>query len=241
MRLAPTRNGLRVAVFDIAAPVGIAAGLLGIGAVLAWPRWWVAVCSVLLVLLVQAVAVNGWLWRRDAVTVGTDDDRPGLRLAVVAVAAAALVAALAVGYTRWTVPDRAFTADSAQVVAVAAEVAEATSSFSPRDPDAAADKAAALMVPERADLLRQDLATVAETMIHDKVTIRAVTLSAGLEALSATAASATVLVSSTRTAAGESPQRRVLALRVALTKLAGADTAVHDGWRVVDVAPLHTR
>ncbi len=240
MRLVPTRNGWRVAAFDVAAPAGIAVGLLAIGVVLAWPRWWVAVCSVLLVLLVQGVAVNVWLWRRDAVTVGTDDDRPGLRLTVVALAAAVLVAAVAVGYTRWTLPDRTFATDAAQAVAVAAEVAEELSSFSPRDPDAAIDRATALMVPERADLMRQDLASAIDAMVNDNVSVQAVTLSAGLEGLSTSAASVTVLVASTRTAAGEDPQRRVLALRVALTKLGAADAAaVHDGWRVVDVAPLH--
>ncbi|MCV7316429.1 hypothetical protein H7J77_12875 [Mycolicibacillus parakoreensis] len=241
MRLAPTRNGWRVAVFDVAAPAGVAVGLVAVGVVLAWPRWWVALGAVLLVLLVQAVAVDVWLWRRDAVTVGTDDDRPGLRLGVVALAAAALVAAVAVGYTRWTLPDRAFTADAEQTVAVAAEVAEQLATFSPRDPDAAMDRAAALMVPERADVLRQDLAGAADAMVDDDVSVQAATLSAGVEALSASAASVTVLLRSTRTTAGEPPQRRVLALRVALTKLTGPETAEHDGWRVLDVAPLHAR
>jgi hypothetical protein len=76
------KNAWRVAVFDIAAPLAAICALLGIGVVLSWPRWWVATCSVLVLLIVQGVAVNVWLWRRDSVTVGTDDDAPALRFAV---------------------------------------------------------------------------------------------------------------------------------------------------------------
>ena len=52
---------------------------------LGWPLWWVSVCSVLCLLIVQAVVINVVLFRRDSVTVGTDDDAPALRLAVAAV------------------------------------------------------------------------------------------------------------------------------------------------------------
>ena len=52
-----------------------------------------AVCSVLVLLIIEGVALNFVLWRRDSVTVGTDDDGPALRLGVVALCAAALVAA----------------------------------------------------------------------------------------------------------------------------------------------------
>jgi hypothetical protein len=38
-----------------------------------------------------------------------------LRLAAVAVAAAALIAAVLVGYNRWTLPDRAFARDTADI------------------------------------------------------------------------------------------------------------------------------
>ena len=93
------RNRWRVLAFDILAPVAAIAGLVYIGIALAWPLWWVSVCSVLCLLVVEGVVVNFALARRDGVTVGTDDDGPGLRLAVAAVATAALVAAVFVGYT----------------------------------------------------------------------------------------------------------------------------------------------
>ena len=78
-----------------------------IGIAMAWPLWWVSVASVLCLLSSKACIVNVVLARRDGVTVGTDDDGPGLRLAVVGLATAALAAAVVVGYTQWTVPDRA--------------------------------------------------------------------------------------------------------------------------------------
>ena len=87
------RNRWRVLAFDILAPVAAIAALVYIGIALAWPLWWVSVCSVLCLLIVEGVVVNFVLARRDGVTVGTDDDGPGLRLAVAAVATAALVAA----------------------------------------------------------------------------------------------------------------------------------------------------
>ena len=87
------RNRLRVLVFDILAPVAAIAGLLYVGLALGWPLWWVSVCSVLCLLIVQGVIVNLALMRRDGVTVGTDDDGPGLRLAVMGLASVAVVAA----------------------------------------------------------------------------------------------------------------------------------------------------
>ena len=49
---------------------------------------------ILCLLIVQAVIVDFVLFRRDGVTVGTDDDGPGLRLAVVGVTAADLLVAV---------------------------------------------------------------------------------------------------------------------------------------------------
>ena len=109
------RNRLRVLAFDVLAPAAVVAALLYIGVALGWPLWWVAVCSVLCVLVVEGVIVNAVLARRDKVTFGTDDDGPGLRLAVVATTTAALVAAVAVGYTQWTRPDQTLRDDSAEV------------------------------------------------------------------------------------------------------------------------------
>src|SRR5205085_9784232 len=103
----PMRNLLRVLAFDFLAPASAVFALVYIGIALAWPLWWVSVCSVLCLLIAEGVVVNAVLARRDSVTVGTDGDGPGLRLAVVAVATAALMAGVLIGYLRWTVPDRA--------------------------------------------------------------------------------------------------------------------------------------
>ena len=140
-------NRLRVLGVDVLAPLSAIAALLLIGAVLDWPRWWVAVCTALCLLIVQGVAVNAVLFRRDGVTVGTDDDGPILRFGVVAVAAVALVGAVFVGYTRWTIPDRNLNADNAEVVGIASSVSEASATFSPSSPNAAIDRATALMSP----------------------------------------------------------------------------------------------
>ena len=41
------RNRWRVLAFDIPAPVAAVVALVYIGIALAWPLWWVSVCSVL--------------------------------------------------------------------------------------------------------------------------------------------------------------------------------------------------
>jgi hypothetical protein len=79
---------------DIAVPLAALAALVMIGIVLGWPLWWVSVCSIMGLLIVQSMVVNFVLARRDSVTLGTDDDGPGLRLAAVALTTAALVAAV---------------------------------------------------------------------------------------------------------------------------------------------------
>lgn len=228
------RNLARVVGVDVLAPLAAVAALLMIGVILAWPLWWVALCSVLCTLIVQAVIVNVVLYRRDSVTVGTDDDAPGLRLAVVAAATAALVAAAVVGYTRWTVPDRAFAKDSAEVVAMATKVAEATATFTPATPDIAVQRAAELMTPERAEAFKAQFATTAADLTKRKVTAIAQTMSAGLEALGPSAANVAVLMRGTQTEAGKPGSTAVLALRVTLTK--------RDGdWMVDDVSPINSR
>lgn len=228
------RNIARVAVFDVAVPVAAVAGLLMIGVMLGWPPWWVSACSILCFLVLQAVAVNILGFRRDSVTMGTDDDAPGLRLAAVAVAAAVLAAAVVVGYTRWTVPDRAFSRDSSEVVGIASTVAEATASFSPAQPDSAIDRAAALMEPERAAAFKAQFATTAKDLARRKVSAEARTISAGLEVLGPAAASVAVLVRATQSAPGEQRSTAVLALRVTLAR-------GDDGWRVADVVPINSR
>lgn len=228
------RNLWRVFAFDIAAPVGAIAGLLLIGVVLDWPLWWVAVCSMLCLLIVQGVVVNIVLYRRDGVTAGTDDDGPGLRLAVVGVATAALVAAVVVGYLHWTVPDRQLRADTTEVVGIASSVAEASATFTPADPDAQIERAAALMTPERAEAYRNQFASVAEDLTSRNISGQAQTISAGVEAIGPDVASVAVVMRGTQNAPGRAPDHAVLALRVGLAKIDGR-------WLVEDVVPINTR
>ena len=51
-------NRLRVLAVDILAPLAAIAALVFIGAALAWPRWWVAVCTALCLLVVQGVEIG---------------------------------------------------------------------------------------------------------------------------------------------------------------------------------------
>ncbi|KUI24279.1 hypothetical protein AU196_20505 [Mycobacterium sp. IS-1742] len=228
------RNRLRVLVFDVLVPVAAIAGLLYIGLTLGWPLWWVSVCSVLCLLIVQAVIVNVVLARRDGVTVGTDDDGPGLRLAVMGLATVAVVAAVALGYQRWTVPDRAFTADSAEVVRIASSVSEATATFSPQSPTASIDRAAAQMVPERAQAFKDEFAGVAKELTSKNVSAQASTVSAGVEAIGPQVASVAVVLRGTQSVPGQPVDNAVLALRVTLSKTDGR-------WMVDDVTPIHAR
>ena len=228
------RNRLRAIAFDALAPLAALAGMVYIGLALAWPVWWVAVCSVLCLLIVQAVIVDFVLYRRDGVTVGTDDEGPGLRLAVVGLAAVALVAAVAVGYTRWTVPDRTMHDDMAEVVGIASSVAEASATFTPQDPNASIDRATGLMTPERADAYRNEFASVAKELGSKDISGQASTISAGVEAIGPAAASVAVVMRGTQNAPGKPADVAVLALRITLTKDSGK-------WLVVDVTPINAR
>ena len=228
------RNAARVLAFDVAAPAAAVGALLMIGVMLGWPLWWVSVCSILCFLIVQAVILNIVLYRRDAVTMGTDDDTPGLRLAVVGLTTAALAVAAVVGYTRWTLPDRQFTADTTEVVGLASKVAEATATFSPAAPNSALDRATALMAPERAEEFKSQFGPATADMAKRRVTADAKTISAGLEALTPTAATVAVLMRGTQAEPGQQPSSAVLALRVALSKQDGR-------WLVVDVIPINAR
>lgn len=225
------RNAARVAAFDVAAPIAVIAGLLAIGVVIGWPLWWVSVCSMLCLLVVQAVVLNVVLFRRDSVTMGTDDDAPGLRLLAVGLAAAALVVAAVVGYNRWMLADRSFDRDAGEVARIASAVSEATATFTPSDPNSAIDRAAAAMVPETAAAFKAQFGPTVADLAKRNVTAQARTLSAGLEALSPSAASVAVLVRATQNVPGQDPSTVVLPLRIALSKQA-------DGWKVVDVAPI---
>lgn len=228
------RNAWRVAAFDVAAPVAAIAALVYIGVALGWPLWWVAVCSVLCLLIVEGVAVNVVLARRDGVTVGTDDDGPGLRLTVAAVATAAVVAGVAVGYFQWTVPDRTLHDDTDEVVGIATSIAEASATFTPQNPTASIDRAAAMMSAQSAEALKSQFATVAKELTSKNISAQASTISAGVEAIGPSAASVAVILRGTQNAPGKPPENAILALRVQLTK--------HDGrWLADDLSPIHSR
>jgi hypothetical protein len=228
------RNALRVLAFDILAPLAAIAGLGYVGVALGWPTWWVSVCSVLCLLIVQGMIVDFVLYRRDGVTVGTDDEGPLLRLVVVGLAAVALAVAVVVGYTRWTVPDRTMNADAAEVVGIASSVAEASATFTPQDPNASIERAAGLMTTERADAYRKEFAAVARELASKNIAGQASTISAGVEAIGPAAASVAVVMRGTQNAPGKPPDVAVLALRVALSKDGGK-------WLVVDVTPINAR
>jgi hypothetical protein len=228
------RNAWRVLAFDIAAPLAAICALLAIGVVLGWPRWWVSACSVLVLLVVEGVMVNVWLLRRDSVTVGTDDDAPALRLAVVAPCAVAVVSAVLTGYTHWTLPDRRLKADLTEVVRIATGMAEATATFSPQEPTASIDRAAAMMVPEQATAFRDNFGKATTDLAHRNVTASASTLEAGVEAIGPAAAAVAVVLRATQNAPGQPPSNAVLALRIALTKQS-------DHWLVLDVSPINAR
>jgi hypothetical protein len=228
------RNALRVLAFDVGAPMGAIAALLAIGHVLTWPLWWVSLSSVLILLIVEGVAVNVWLLRRDSVTVGTDDEAPALRLAVVGLCAVAVVAAVLTGYTHWTRPDHDLKVDSAEVVRIAVGMAEATATFSPQEPMAAIDRAAALMVPEQATTFRDQFGKATTDLAHRNVTANASTMEAGLEAIGPSAASVAVILRATQNEPGQPPDNAVLALRITLTKQS-------DHWLVLGVSPLNPR
>jgi hypothetical protein len=228
------RNIWRLLAFDIVAPLAAVAALLAIGVVLGWPLWWVSGCTALLVLIAEGVAVNFWLLRRDSVSVGTDDDAPGLRLAVVLLCAAALCAAVLTGYTHWTRPDRDFRKDSREVVQVATGMAEAMASFTPSAPMSSIDRAAAMMVPEQADAFRDQYKKSSADLAQHNVTAQAATLAAGVEALGPSAASVAVILRVTQNAPGQPPSQAAPALRVTLAKKG-------DTWLVADVRPINSR
>ncbi len=225
------RNIWRLFAFDIAAPLAAIAALLMIGLVLDWPVWWVSVCSVLVLLILEGVGVNFWLLRRDSVSVGTDDDAPGLRLAVVFLCAAALSAAVLTGYTHWTRSDRDFKKDSRQVVQTATGIAEAMASFTPAAPTSSIDRATAMMVPDQAGAFKEQYNKSSADLAQHNVTAQAATLAAGVEALGPSAASVAVILRVTQTTPGQPPNRTSPALRVALTKRDG-------NWLVSDVVPI---
>ncbi|RFD26047.1 hypothetical protein MUBE_06275 [Mycobacterium uberis] len=226
------RNRWRLLAFDIVAPLVAIAALVMIGVVLNWPLWWVSACSVLVLLIVEGTGVNFWLLRRDSVTVGTDDDMPGLRLAVVLACTAALCAAVLTGYTHWTSPDRDFRRDSREVVQIATGMTEAMASFTPGAPTSSIDRAVAMMVPDQAGVLKEQYRKSSADLAKRSVTAQAVALSAGIEAIGTSVASVAVILRVTQNTPGQPPSQTAPALRVTLIKR-GSD------WLVTDVLPIH--
>jgi hypothetical protein len=228
------RNVWRLLAFDILAPLAAIAALLMIGVVLDWPWWWVSACSMLVLLILEGVGVNFWLLRRDAVSVGTDDDAPGLRLAVVFLCAVALSAAVLTGFTHWTRSDRDFKKDSREVVQVATGMAEAMASFTPAAPTGSIDRAAAMMVPEQAGAFKEQYRKSSADLAQHNITAQAATLAAGVEALGPSAASVAVILRVTQSSPGQPASQAAPALRVTLTKKGG-------NWLVSDVTPINSR
>jgi hypothetical protein len=220
------RNVWRVLAFDFAAPLAAIAALLLIGYALEWRVWWVAVCAVLCTLIVEGMAVNLFLFRRDRVTVGTDDDGPGLRLSVVALSTTALVAAVIVTYTQWTRPDQERESSMEEVVRVSSAFSEALMTFSPEDPMASVNRAAELMDPERGARFKADTEKDVKEQAAKKVAIQGQTISAGVEGITSEAASVAVLLSRTRNEPNQPQQRTVFAFRIVLAKKDGE-------WRVL--------
>ena len=228
------RNRFRVLAFDVLAPLGAILALVYLGVALAWPLWWVAVCSVLCLLIVQAVVVNAVLWRRDGVTVGTDDDGPGLRLAVVGLTTVALVAAVLVGYTRWTAPQAQMNRDITEVVGIASSAAEASATFTPQNPSANVDRLTALMTQKGAEGFRTEFDSMAKDLTGKGLTVSASTVSAGVEAIGPEAAVVAVIMRGTQNAPGKPPSSVALPLRVSLLKQ-------DDRWLVDDLSPINSR
>jgi hypothetical protein len=228
------RNIWRLLAFDILAPLAAIAALLMIGVVLDWPWWWVSACSMLVLLVVEGMSINFWFLRRDAVSVGTDDDAPGLRLAVVFLCAAALSAAVLTGYTHWTRSDRDFKRDSHEAVQVATGMAEAMASFTPAAPTSSIDRATAMMVPEQAGAFKEQYRKSSADLAQHNITAQAATLAAGVEALGPSAASVAVILRVTQSSPGQPASQAAPALRVTLTKKGG-------NWLVSDVTPINSR
>jgi hypothetical protein len=153
---------------------------------------------------------------------------------VAALATVALVAAVAVGYTKWTAPDRAMRADITEVVGIASSVAEASATFTPQDPNASINRAADLMTPERAQAYRSEFESVARELASKNISGQASTISAGVEAIGPAAASVAVVMRGIQNAPNKPQDVAVLALRIALTKAGGT-------WLVADVSPINAR
>lgn len=228
------RNRFRVLAFDVVAPLATILALVYVGIVLAWPLWWVAMCSVLCLLIVQAVAVNAVLFRRDGVTVGTDDDGPGLRLAVAGLVTVALGVAVVVGYTRWTAPETAINRDIAEVVGIASSAAEASATFTPHSPNANIERLTKMMTERGAEDFRGQFDAMSKDLTSKGFTVQASTVSAGVEGIGPEAAIVVVVMRGTQNAPDKPSATVPLPLRVMLVKDGG-------NWLVDGLSPVNSR
>lgn len=226
-----SRNMLRVILFDLSAPVVTVLAIVELGVILRWPVWWVVVCTAFCVLIVQGVAVNAYLARRDSVTVGTDDDGPALRTGIVALAAASVLAVAVVGYGHWTLPDREGNADRAAVTDVAATVGEAVVNFAPDNPDTSVRQATEHMTAAQGQSFTRDFGRATAELKAKGISQQGEIVSVGIEALGPGDAVMATLVRRTSVAAKTRPEQSVLALRLTLTKRDGR-------WLVDNIAPI---
>lgn len=229
--LLPRRNYAGVLIFDIIAPLGTVAGLLVVGVVLGWPVWWVSACSMLIVLIVAGVGVNVWWWRR-SVSLGTDAQRPVLRVVAAGLAAAALGTAAVLAYLQWMVAGHQDSGDSAQVVQVATDISVAAGTISPGDPQATVDRAASLMAPESKAALKDKIGRTATDLAARDTTVQAVPMFTGVEELTGSTARVVTVLQSTQAEAGQQTHKSVVPVRVWLAKR-------DNHWLVTDMAPVH--
>lgn len=226
-----SRNVVRVILFDVLAPLVTVLALVMLGVILDWPIWWVVVCTAACLLIAEGVAVNTYLVRRDSVTVGTDDDGPGLRTGIVALATAAVVAVAVVGYQHWTVPDHEGNADRSAVTDVVATVAEAVVNYNPSSPDIYVRKATEHMTEGQAQSFTGDFGRATAELQAKGISQKGEVISVGLEALGPESAVTASLVRRTSVAAKTQPAEAILALRMTLTKRDGR-------WLVDNIAPI---
>jgi hypothetical protein len=166
------------------------------------------------------------------VTVGTDDDGPGLRLAVVALTTATLVAAVLVAYTQWTVPDREVNSDFDDVVHMAVKFAEAATTYSPSEPTASIDRAADMMAPEDAAKFKAAYEAEAKKQVAQNFSVQAQTISAGVNPpMAKDTAIVAVVMRATRQQPGKPQERGTIGFQVILSKESGQ-------WRVVNLRPV---
>ena len=151
-----------------------------------------------------------------------------------AVTTAALATAAVVGYVRWTLPDRAFTRDAAEVVGIASDVAEATGTFSPGDPVSAIDRARVHDGAGGADAFKAQFASTAADCGEAEGQRPGADHLSRPGGLGSSAASVTVIMRGTQV------ETRTEA-RQCRAGIAGGAVKLDDGWKVVDVSPINSR